>query len=203
MRSPLEILRRITRRAPRTPESASRQSADRVTLAEDAAGDHRALTPIPFPDGLTPIGHSLPRLDPHAVDLRQTITDVVNRLAEAGALDEFTMDVLDNWIDSWHETWVAGVDEHAESRRVTAARLVAVTRENLVRETNELTHLEQKQHAVSADHSAFATELGLAVAPERSESPEPVALMPDADRSVVAQLLLARPAAVIESNTPS
>lgn len=199
----MRSLSRLFTRRPRKPEPGPRPYTDRVVLAEQDEGEHHALTPIAYPDGLTPIGHSLPRLDPHAVDLHQTVSDAAHRLCVENSIDEFTMDALDNWISSWHQTWIAGVKSDAEARRRTAARLVAVCRENLVRETAELDNLRAEQTAVETDHSAFCAALGLSprVKPTSTQNPDE-AVLPSSSTSMLFDLLMptrALPESVTES----
>ena len=150
----------LTRRSDRVEPTECRY-VDQITLADASEGKYLALTPIPYADALTPTPHSLPRLDPHDADLHQFITDTVHRLALAGALDEFTVDVLDNWIDKCHETWVAPVMKHAEIRRETSARLISVVRESLVRESVELKTITDRRADLITQHNTLSAALGL------------------------------------------
>ncbi|MEB0004016.1 hypothetical protein QN357_13880 [Cryobacterium sp. RTC2.1] len=143
-----------------TNDATTGQHAELITLtAWNDSGIH-AFTPISSPDALIPTGHSLPGINPHVMDLRQTITDKVQALARAGALDEFTYDVLDSWIDTWHETWVASVVQHAEERRRVAARLFATHRQNLVTEKAQLSDWVERKAELDVVYNALRLEAG-------------------------------------------
>ncbi len=161
----MRFLPKFLTRRPDRLMPAPRSYVDQITLTDVSEGKYLALTPIPYADALTPAPHSLPRLDPHDADLRQVVTDTVARLASTGALDEFTMDVLDNWIDSWHETWVGPVMKYAEARRETSARLISVHQESLVRETAELRTITERRADLATQHSALSEALGLPQVP--------------------------------------
>ena len=95
------------RRRPQPPSDVRNVSLDQ------GAGTDKTLTQIDNADLLSPVAHSLPRLDPHQSDLRVMVTAIVEALGVRGALDEFTVDVLDGWIDRERDTWDAQVRETA------------------------------------------------------------------------------------------
>lgn len=107
----------------RRPLAGDRPAARRVELTERRDPKHAALTKIPYPDALTATGQHLPDLEPNYPESAALITSHVERLAATGALDEFTMDVLANWIDATHETWTAQVHRDAEVQRSALTRL--------------------------------------------------------------------------------
>ncbi|TFD43813.1 hypothetical protein E3T37_00675 [Cryobacterium sp. TMT2-10] len=187
----MKFLLNFFRRKPRPAEPFVQHESDRVTLNEVLDLENHALPPADYPLGLTPIAHSLPRLDPHANNLREIVSGVAHNLHIAGATDSLTSEVLHNWIDAWHETWVAKVLDDAESRRVVAARLVSITNANLEREKLELDHLKRKYIDATADHTAFSTYLGLghSASPDLNETALAAEVKQADDDSVVADLL--------------
>ena len=119
-----------------------------VALDADVTRDP-SHTRIVRPDVLSPVAHSLPRLDPHAADLRGLVTQVVEALHAQGGLDEFTLDALDDWITQQHTTWLGRVDDETERRRFTAATLVAQHRQNAARARKE--HTIARMHVAECD----------------------------------------------------
>lgn len=122
MRNPLS-------RRPRRPEATD--PARVVDLAAWNRGD-TPVTVIARPDSLSPIDYTMPAMDPNIGDARLTVTQVIGDLAERGALDAGTGDVLDHWIDTQLEEWLRLVDAQAEDRRKTMARLLTQHVDNLV-----------------------------------------------------------------------
>lgn len=122
MRNPLS-------RRPRRPEAT-----DPARVVDLAAWNHgdTPVTVIARPDSLSPIDYTMPAMDPNIGDARLTVTQVIGDLAERGALDAGTGDVLDHWIDTQLEEWLRLVDAQAEDRRKTMARLLTQHVDNLV-----------------------------------------------------------------------
>lgn len=114
---------------PRRPEAT-----DPVRVVDLATWNHgdTPVTTIARPDSLFPIDHTLPAMDPNIGDARLTISQVIADLADRGALDAGTGDVLDHWIDTQLEEWLRLVDAQAEDRRKTMARLLTQHVDNLV-----------------------------------------------------------------------
>lgn len=116
-------------RRPRRPDAT-----DAARVVDLAAWNHgnSPVTVIARPDSLSPIDHTLPAIDPTIADARLTVTQVIADLADRGALDAGTGDVLDHWLDTQLEEWIRLVDAQAEDRRKTMARLLTQHVDNLV-----------------------------------------------------------------------
>lgn len=88
------------------------------------------MTRIDRPDALHPVDHDHPTEVPVVEVLERKVIDLVDQLAEQHALDAGTPDVADRLVDQWRAGWDARVEQEADGRRRTAARLVAVAVQN-------------------------------------------------------------------------
>lgn len=120
------------------------ESASVVDLTAWGEESDDSITPIARPDSLSPLDHTLPVIDPDITDARLAITQHISELAEAGALDAGTGDVLDHWIDMQLEEWTKVVEDQAAQRRIVTARLIAQDIDNLVRENETLSQLRRE-----------------------------------------------------------
>jgi len=177
-----DMFRRTTRPAPH-PDV-------RTVSFDPDASDDKTLTWIGNPDLLSPIAHSLPRMDPHDTDLRAVVTQVVEALAARGALDEFTVNVLDGWIDRERSTWDAQVREAAQQRRRTAATVLGQHRQNATVARDNLVVLRDRRDRFAAEYDAACREADLPSAAKLQTSPDAPA--PVAEPFAFHDTLLAR-----------
>jgi hypothetical protein len=179
------------RRRPQPPSDVRNVSLDQ------GAGTDTTLTQIGNADLLSPVAHSLPRLDPHQSDLRVVVTAIVEALATGGALDEFTVDVLDGWIDHERATWDAQVHQTAQQRRHVAATILNQHVQNATTARGSLAILRANRDRFAAEYDAACIEAGLApvAQPQKAtrvtdaSTAEPFAF----GRTLLAQELLAPP----------
>ncbi len=154
-----------------------RVAAEHITLTDWNSGRVDSLTPISFPDALSPIPHGIRVRDRDGRELRELVSSVVEGLADENALDAHTVDALQHWIRDLHSTWVGEVCRDSDARRTTAARLVAVDRDNLRREHAELAAVERRRIEALRLRGALLAEAGF---PELvvDEQREPAELEP-------------------------
>lgn len=176
------------RRQPQPPSDVRNVSLDQ------GAGTDKTLTQIDNADLLSPVAHSLPRLDPHQSDLRVVVTAIVEALAARGALDEFTVDVLDGWIDRERDTWDAQVRETAQQRRRVAATILNQHVQNATTARGSLASLRANRDRFAAEYDAACIAAGLASVARTqmaTQDPDASAAQPFAFRhTLLAQELL-------------
>ncbi|TDO48248.1 hypothetical protein EV651_12314 [Kribbella sp. VKM Ac-2571] len=125
----------------------------------NAGGD--VLSDIRRIDSVSPLDHSLAGPAPLQRDCELECTQLISQLAERGALDAGTHDVLDDLIDTQGPMWHAHVSQEADARRRRGAQLYAVATQHYVEEAHTLSRLrDQEIAAIEVERHATGQLLG-------------------------------------------
>lgn len=146
---------------------SERESARVVDLAAWNKGSD-LVTMIARADALSPVAHTLPAVDPDVADSRLMVTQLIADLAERGALDSGTGDVLDYWLDQQKDEWIGRVRAQGHSRRETLERLLSQHVQNLIHETAVLEELRKRADNAETTVAHYRDQLNghpVAVAP--------------------------------------
>lgn len=201
----------LRRRAGHGPEAIGTRV---VSLSDIERGDNPFTTRIDRPDQYSAKDHTVGIQPADGLKMHQAVTDLVHTAHAQSALDEYTPDFLDAWLDEHLAGWKSWADREYHERTRLTYRLMAEDVHNLAEVTSKLTTLRENVHELRTTSAKWRRELlGLQpVAPADhaeppSTAPRPLdlplgsVLVPNADRSTD-ELLFEWPTKTLINNKP-